>query len=237
MLSQVNHWMEFVGSAIDLILLLRVLSLRLYRTYLFITLSCLIAVFFDGVQVWLGESPEGVRLFFCSRFLFAFLFPLAAWEVFEEIKTPIANLRRLAITRTVTSLLTITILGLIFAGFAENGDDSTGLAFVSTLGMFVWTGSAAGSLAFLWVMRTGMKRQAVQPPHNTFVWLVYFGLSLLGEVLYAFIILVEQALPPLWRDVLYFVLALYGCVVTAWCVLKLRALPSDVSSAPVSESS
>ena len=44
-MSQVNHWFDFAATAIDLLLLLRVLTLKLHRTYFFIALACLLVVF------------------------------------------------------------------------------------------------------------------------------------------------------------------------------------------------
>src|ERR1700712_5621930 len=109
MLSQVNHWMEYVVTCADVLLLLRVLTLRLHKTYLFLTLLCVLAVFFDGVDLWLGDSPEGGRVFVYSRLLFAFVFPIAAWDVFEELSTQLATARRAAISRIVTRLLLVCI--------------------------------------------------------------------------------------------------------------------------------
>src|SRR5579875_1216112 len=103
MLNQVNHWMDFVGTAVDCALLLRILLLRLHRTYLFITLAAVLAVFFDGILLWLGpDSREFSRVFIYSRFLYIVVFPAAAWDVFEEAKGPVASLRRLGMRRLVS---------------------------------------------------------------------------------------------------------------------------------------
>jgi hypothetical protein len=238
MLSQVNHWMEFVGAGIDVLLLLRVLTLKLHRTYLFITLACVLQVFFDAVLLWLGaDSEESRRVFFYSKFLYAIVFPAAAWDVFEELKAQLANLRKMAISRTITSLLLVIIFGLVLAGFAESGNGPNDMAFLSVLSLVVWTGSATGSLAFLWVMHRGMRAQKLQPPNNTFVWLIFFELSLIGEVLYCFYLLVEPIFNPLVADILILLLMLYGTVITAWCILKLKALPSDIAQVRTNDGS
>jgi hypothetical protein len=235
MLSQVNHWMEFVGAGIDLLLLLRVLTLKLHRTYLFITLACVLSVFFDAVALWLGtDSEESRRVFFYSKFLDAVVFPAAAWDVFEELKSQLANLRKMAISRTITSLLLVTLFGVVLAGFAENGTSPNDMAFLSVLSLVIWTGSATGSLAFLWVMHRGLRAQKLEPPNNTFVWMIFYELSLIGEVLYCFYLLVEPVFNSVVADSLILLLMIYGTVITAWSILRLRALPSDVTPAPVS---
>jgi hypothetical protein len=234
MLSQVNHWMEFIGTGIDLLLLLRVLTLKLHRTYLFITLACVLEVFFDAVELWLGAgSQESNRVLLYSRLLYAVVFPAAAWDVFEELKSQLASLRKMAISRTITSLLLVTIFGLLMAGFWETSDGSNEIAFVYILSMVVWSGSATGSLAFLWVMHRGLRAQKLEPPNNTFVWMIFFELSLIGEVLACFYLLMAHGFNPLVAEILLLLLAIYGTLITAWCILKLKALPSDVTSAPV----
>jgi hypothetical protein len=238
MLSQVNHWMDFGSAGIDLILLLRVLTLKLHKTYLFITLACVLAVFFDGVTIWLGsESQESLRVFAYSRFLFAFVYPVAAWDVFEELKTALAGLRRLAISRTVTSLLMMTVFGLLLAGFADSGSDPNNLRFIFSLAVIVWTGSATGSLAFLWVMHRAVRAEKLDPPRNTHVWLIYFELFLAGEVVSCFYFLLPPFLNKNAIEILSLILGLYGIGITAWCILKLRAIPSDVPSTPLSANS
>jgi hypothetical protein len=68
MVSQLNHWIEIAGSAVDALLLFRVLQLKLYRVYVFITLSCVLAVFFDGLMLWFhSDSREFARILIYSR--------------------------------------------------------------------------------------------------------------------------------------------------------------------------
>ena len=158
--------MNFVSAGVDVFLLLRVLGLKLHRTYVFITLACVLTVFFDAVYLWPGiGQQESDRAFYYSRFLYALVFPIAAWDVFEELKAPLAKLRRLAISRTITSLVLIAIFGLAIAAFVG---DTDGFEFVNTLAKFIWTGSAAASLSFLWVMHKGMRDQKTEAPRNTF---------------------------------------------------------------------
>ncbi len=234
MLSQFNHWMDFASAGVDLILLLRVLTLKLHKTYLFITLACVLGVFFDGVTLWLpSESQESLRVFVYSRFLFAFVYPVAAWDVFEELKTALAALRRVAISRTVTSLLMMTVFGLILAGFADSGSDPNGLRFLFSLAVIVWTGSVTGSLGFLWVMHRAVRAEKLEAPRNTQVWMVYFGLFLAGEIVECFYFLMPPFLSKPAIEIFSLIIGLYSIAITAWCIVKLRAIPSDVPSTPL----
>ena len=70
MLDQVTHWIEIASAAVDGLLLLRVLQLKLQRIYVFITLACVLSLFFDGVSIWLGtQSREAGMAFLYSRFV------------------------------------------------------------------------------------------------------------------------------------------------------------------------
>jgi hypothetical protein len=232
-LSQVNHWFDFAATAIDVLLLLRVLTLRLHKTYFFIALACLLAVFFDGIALWLGpNSEENTRVFLYSRFLYAFIFPVAAWDVFEEFAPTLAKLRRLAIARTITSLVLIALFGLALAAFIASGSEPDESAFVQTLAIFLWTGSAAASLSFLWVMHKEIRAKKLSPPHNTFVWLLFYELMLLGEIVNCFLVQISGMFSETIRQILMLVLMSYGMGVTVWCIIKLRALHSESPSEP-----
>jgi hypothetical protein len=233
MLSQLNHWMQYVGVAVDALLLLRILTLKLHRSYIFITLSSVLAVFFDAIAMWLGSgSREFTLVFVYSRFLYAIVYPVAAWDVFEELKSQLANLRRMAIARTITSLLLVTVFGLLLSSFAPgNDEDPNGMAFLYTLSMVVWTGATTGSLSFLWVMHRGIRAQKVDAPHNTFVWMIYYELSLIGEVLYCFYLLVGPIFNNTTSEILLLLLALGGVLISCWCIFKLKALPSEAPPA------
>lgn len=234
-LSQVNHWLDFAATAIDLLLLLRVLTLKLHKTYFFIALACLLTVFFDGVALWLGvESQENSRVFLYSRFLYAFVYPVAAWDVFEEFTLHLAKLRRLAISRTITSLVLITLFGLALSAFLASGSDADDSTFIKTLAVFVWTGSAAASLSFLWVMHKEMRAQKLSPPRNTFVWLVFYELILLGEIVNCFLLQIAGIFNRLAGEILTLTLLSYGMAVTLWCAIKLRSLRSEAPSEPAS---
>jgi hypothetical protein len=232
--------MEFVGTGADALLLLRILTLKLHRTYFFLTLLCVLAVFFDGVDLWLGDSPqrqiEVTRVFVYSRFLFAFVFPVAAWDVFEELSNQLANVRRAAISRIATSLVLVCVCGLIFSGLGDSGDENSAWQFTTTFAIILWAGSASGSLTFLWIMRRTLRAQSLEPPNNTSVWLIFFALSMASEIFTCFFLFLDELISLDLREVVQLLLLLYGIGITAWCIFKLRASPSDVTSTPVNAS-
>ncbi|HSU61255.1 MAG TPA: hypothetical protein VLI55_18240 [Bryobacteraceae bacterium] len=233
MLTEANHWLEFVATAIDAALLLRILTLKLHRTYTFITLAATLAVFLDGVMLWLGsDSKEFASVFIYSRFLYGFVFPAAAWDVFEEIKAQVAKLRRLAIFRLISSLILAAIFGFVITGFASVEDENGGAAVGPTLALVIWAASSTASLALLWSMRRAMRMQHIELPRNTFVWLVFLQLSFAAEILACLFTISGPLLSSPIREVLAFVLSLYGIGITVWCVWKLRAIPSDALSTP-----
>jgi hypothetical protein len=233
MLNQVNHWMEIVATAVDALLLLRVLSLKLHRTYVFITLACVLSAFFDGVQFWLGtESQEMNRVFIYSRFLYAGLFPLIVWDVFEEVKLNADRLRRMAVGRLLYALALSAVFGFLFFGFSGN-EEAGGAGVLSLVAVLMWAGSASASLAFLWAVGRRLRMEKMELPNNTRVWILFYELSLVAEVLTCFVLIIGALLNATATDILSTLFLLYGTVITAWCIARLRALPSDV--APASE--
>ena len=237
MLNQFTHWIEIVGTAVDALLLLRVLLLKLQRTYFFITLACVLTLFFDGASLWLGpQSRESIRVFFYSRFLYAFIFPAAAYDVWEEIRTQVGRIRKLAMIRMVSSLVLASILGLVIAEFA--GDDQGGdQTLIATFALILWTASCTASLAFLWSVHRATKSQKIQLAGNTSVWLLFYQLSLAEEVVACFLIIAGQQLNTFVASAVDISLGLYGIFIALWCVWRLRALPSDAPPAPERASS
>ena len=232
MLTEANHWIAIIGTAADAILLCRVLQLKLQRVYLFITLGCLLALFFDGVDLWLAnDQNDNLRVFLYSRFLYAVVFPLIAWDVFEEMKSQISNLRRIATRKLISGIFFAAVFGFMLTAFGFTGDNSEP-PILATLGLVLWAGSSTASLAFVWTLRRAIRLQNISRPSNTVVWMTFWQLVLLAQVLSCFYFLLAPSLPNWTADILGITLNSYGIVITAWCILRLRALPSDVPSAP-----
>ncbi len=227
--------MEVAGTAIDCLLLGRILMLRLHRIYLFITLICVMDVFFDGVGLWLGESSQGGAVFLYSRFLYAFLFPLAAWDVFEEVKTGVSKLRRLAAARLVSGLFFAAVFGLIASAFYGNNDADAGPGIAGTLGLLLWVGSSTAALAFLWTLQRQIRAQQIARPRNTGVLMMFYELYFAGQILSCLCLIVVQLLPKS-LDLMGIVLQSYQILIVTWCILKLRAAASDVPSEPANAS-
>jgi hypothetical protein len=242
MLTQINHWLEYASAAVDVFLLLRVLALRLQRTYLFLTLACILTVFFDVIDLSLPHgSPEVQRVWIYSNLLFAFVFPFAAWDVFEEIPAALTAFRRTVMTRSLTSIFMVSLFGLLVSIPAFNPDDPLDGPFLFRLMVVVSTGSATGCLSFFWAMRRAFRLQKIPFPHNTFVWMIFYGLTLASQIAIFFIIFVEEALgqssTSIVGQVTETTAGLYGIAVTIWCGLRLKALPKDVPSASLNEPS
>jgi hypothetical protein len=240
MLSQINLWAERAGMLLDLILLARILTLKLRQTYVFITLFALLGLFYDGAALYMGsESADFRDVAALSRFIYAIVFPLASWDLFEEARLTVDKVRKMAMSRMTTSLLFISLWGLLIAAFTGS-DDGSEPQYLMRLAVVLWTGSIAASLAFLWVMRRGMKLNHWELPWNTMIWYRFFGLTLVIEAVSCALGIalqfVHSASPSLAAQISQIsavVLEAGGILLTAWCVFKLRAVPSDASKVPV----
>jgi hypothetical protein len=189
--------------------------------------------FFDVVSLWLGTgSQENLRVFLYSRFLYAVLFPLAAWDVFEEVKTQVGKLRRLALARLVSGLFFASVFGFVASLFVGSEDTNAEPTLLATSGLIIWAGSSTATLVFLWSLHRLMRGNRIDTPNNTHVWLVFYELSLIGELLSCLAFLVVPFLKAPSSDILNVLFLAYGIGVTSWCIWKLKALPSGVASSP-----
>jgi uncharacterized membrane protein len=233
MLDQVNHWMQVAATVVDCLLLLRVLTLKLYKTYAFVTLAALLTVFFDAVLLWLGpDSREFTRVFLYSRFLYAFVFPAVAYDVFEEAKGQVAKFRRLGMQRLISSIILAAIFGFIVAGFAGAEQENQGDATLATLALVVWAASSTASVAFLWSMRRVIRIQKIEIPRNTSVLVIFYGLTFGIEVVSCLYAIAGPLLNTAVSGSIELSVNIFEIAITAWCILKLRAMPSDMQPEP-----
>lgn len=236
-LDQINYWVAVTGTAVDVLLLARVLQLRLPRTYLYVTLFCLVGVFFDGVQLWFGlHSDTTARISLYSRFLYAFLYPLAAWDAVEEMKGPVLQIRRVLLARLISAMLLAAVFGFIVSLFLTS--DDTNESFLSTaLALVLWAGSSAATLGFLWSLQKMLKAQQITRPHNTVVWMTFFQLTLLAEIASCFGSVAGSFANATVQTSIEIVLTLYVTVITIWCITKLKKVESDIATEASSSAS
>jgi uncharacterized Tic20 family protein len=239
MLSQINLWTERAGMVLDVVLMLRILTLRLHRTYLFVTLFALLSLFYDGVEVLLGsQSDSFVQVILLSRFIYAIVFPLAIWDLFEEARPLVDKVRRMAMSRMISSLLFISLWGLLIAAFT-GGDDGNQSHYMARFAFVAWTGTVAAALAFLWVMKKAIKANQWQLPRNTEIWVRFFQLLLVIEAVSCALDLLLPSLKAIGSNladtigqVSEPVLQVCAAVLTGWCVFNLRAVPSNAENVP-----
>jgi len=233
MLKHAIEWLQMAVTVMEGLLLVRVLFLKLHRVYAFITLYCVLNLFFDAASWYLGwETPETSRVFIYSLFFFSPLYPLAAWDVFEESKAPVAKLRRLQMIRLVSGLF-ITCLCALLLGLTVEPTDTGGNSIMAPfIGIFLLTGSASASATFLWFMQRFIRANKIVVAHNTFIWIVFFILALSLQIVDCLAEFIRSLIPPLASDLTSLVLLSMDLAVLTWCILRLKAIPSDVSSAP-----
>jgi hypothetical protein len=233
MLNQAIHWMQIVGTLADTLLLGRVLSLKLHRVYAFLALYCALELFFDIAAWWLGwESEASTRLYFYSRFLYAALFPAMAWDVFEEVTSQVANLRRLPAARLISGLFVTGFFACLMFATLQEKDFNGSSVLIDLVGVFLWAGSCSASLVFAWTLYRATRTQKIELPNNTSVWLIFFMLTLIRAILECGVILFGFKLNSAQRDVVMLVFLSFDIALTAWCILRLKALPSPGTAAP-----
>ena len=236
MLTQAIHWFQIGSTVVETLLLFRILTLKLHRTYAFITLYWAVNVIFDIATSVFGwqfgwEGPESRQLSVYQVPLFAVLFPLAAWDAFEEVRPQILKLRRLHATRLMSGLFITAILACI-CSFGLQDQDSQGISTFASIGLFLWLGSASASLLFVWNLLRTVKSQGVIVPRNTSVWSIYFIIAFGLAITNVAVAIAGQTLGAVAVDVLDAILLPFDIGLAIWCFFKLKAVPSDVTSEP-----
>ena len=135
------HWLQMGGTVVEGIVLLRMVSLKLQRVYLWVTLYWAVNLVID-VSAWSfgWDSPESQRIFLFTRFLLAALYPIAAWDAFEEMGVLVAKLRKLHALRLVSGLLVTALLSFVFSlGLDDQYIEGTSSSVVF-IGLFLWMG-------------------------------------------------------------------------------------------------
>ena len=217
MLDQVARWTEIAGTVADVLLLLRIVTLRLYRTYQFVTLYCVVVVGLDAAGWMLGlASKESERVFVYSRFLMIVIFPLAAWDCFEVLPESLRVFRRPQLIRLIAGMLLTTMLAMLVGATADSGNPYDVTVEVAII---VWLSAAAASLGFIWIMRRLARVQKLALTANTETLSLFFLLALVLEVLAAASVVMpmRSAAPTIEIG-----LSLAGAAVSAWCILRLR---------------
>jgi hypothetical protein len=233
MLDETIRWMEMVGTVAEGLLLCRVLALKLHRVYAFLALYCVLELLFDVAAWWLGWQSDGsTRLFFYSRFLYAALFPAMAWDVFEEIKSQAAKLRRLPAARLISGLFVTGVFGCLMFATLEEKDFNGGSGLVDLVGMFLWAGSCSASLVFVWTLYRATRTQKIELPNNTSVWLIFFMLTVVSAILECGVLLFGFKLSVPQQHLVTLVFLSFDLTLTAWCILRLKAVPSHGAATP-----
>jgi hypothetical protein len=225
--------MEIAGTVADALLLLRVFALKLHRVYAFITLYCVLELLFDVASWGLGwESQASTRLYFYSRFLYAALFPALAWDVFEEIKSQIAKLRRLPTARLISGLFVTGFFACLMFATLQEKELSGSSGIVNFVGVFLWAGSCLASLVFAWTLYRATRVQKVPLPNNTSVWFIFFMVTFVLAIVECAVLLFGFNLAPAQQNVVVLVFLSFGLALTAWCILRLKAVPSQDTATP-----
>ena len=229
MMKQAVHWILLSGSILDTILLIRVLGLRLQRIYLFITLDCVLGVLFDWVVFYLGwNSPESMRLIDLTRFLYAALTPLIAWDVFEELKREASKIRWLEATRMVLSLVVMGAFSFLLLTPAIFGDTQDASAdWTAALGSYLWGAACVAATIFIWRTRRSLRKLEIRLPRNTTVWSIYYILTFFSSIAGVGIAF------STWKfdeNIMNIVFTLWDIGCTIYCVVRLRGVPGQVEA-------
>jgi hypothetical protein len=233
MLDQIVLWMQIFETFLEFLLLGRMLLLKLHRVYLYLTLYAVVTVVLDTSSLLVGiESDAGIRIFLYSRFLFTLLYPLAAWDVFEEAKSQLAKIRRLHLPRMVTGIFITLVLGFAASLGIDDQNYKGTSSVMDFVGLFLWLGAASTSLLFTWNVFRAARHAEVPFPKNTRVWALFFLITFARAVIDCAFDVADGLVPHTAFQIIAVVLTSFDLCLVAWCTVKLRPLPEESTPAP-----
>ncbi len=233
MLDQIVLWLQVGGTFVEFLLLGRMLLLRFQRVYLFVTLYATVNLLVDVSALLAGvESAATTRIFFYSRFLFALIYPLAAWDLFEEAKAQAGKIRRMHLPRMISGIFITLLLGLVTSIGIEDQDYKGTSTATDFAGLFLWLGAASTSLLFTWNVMRGSLRAGVVLAGNTRVWSIFFLITFARAVIDCALDVADGLIPHPALQVVNLIFVLIDVGLASWCLVKLKPLSSDTASAP-----
>jgi hypothetical protein len=233
MLEHVVLWMQIFETFLEFLLLGRMLLLRMQRVYLYITLYAIVTVALDACSLIVGiDSDPGIRIFLYSRFLFILVYPLVAWDVFEEGRPDLLKLRRVHLPRMVSGIFITLLIGFA-SSFGIDDQDYKGTSTMSDfMGLFIWLGAASTSLLFTWNVFRTARKTSIELPHNTFVWAIFFLITFARAVIDCGFDVADSLFPHMFVQIADLVFTIFDVCLVAWCTLKLKPLPGDITTTP-----
>lgn len=228
MVDQVTYWIFLVSVGADVLLLLRLLMLRLHRVYTFVALYCVVTVVLDAGYLITGlHGPASDRLFIYSRFVEAFLFPLAAWDVFEEIQEQTAKFRRLNVIRLISGLTIGVLFALVISALAPSDDATSGMSDgLVDSAILLWAATASTSCLFMWNMRRLTREQQIAMPGNSRVLWLFFFIVMICELAQALEVFLGSLLTAV-LPALEIAFGAFDIAIVLWCTIRLRRVTSD----------
>jgi len=221
------------GAVLEALLLARLISLKLHKTYAFVTLYWAVAIIID-VSHWVvgWDSKDSLQIALHEPLILAVLYPLLVWDVFEEIKPKLAVTLRFQATRMISGLVVTVIMSGIWAlFFLDELAKSPGGPLVQ-FGLFLWLGSMSVSALFLISVYRATKKQGLALPRNTTVWLWLASIVLAADFTEFLLLLAGPLLSKSSMEVVDMILQLVFIGVIVWCGIRMRPVPSNVSSEP-----
>lgn len=230
------QWMNMAETVFEGLLLCRILFLRLRHPYTFITLYCLLSVFFDSICWWAGWTTVAAQQAGAvESFFLAALTPFASWEVFEEIAPQAAKWRRLQLGRLISGIL-LTLVFVLLAFATVNVQDGQGNSLVWNLAaLLCWAGSASASFAFLWHMRRILRVQKIKFAPNTSVWALFFLVINALTIVYCLFVLLGPAASRTASSIGILALQLAEAAVIIWCICRLKHPAAVVNAVSAKE--
>jgi hypothetical protein len=160
------------------------------------------------------------------------MYPLAAWDVFEEAKSLVSKIRRVHLPRLVTGIFLTLLLGFATSFGIEDQNYKGTSSITDFVGLFVWLGAASTSLLFTWNVFRTARHSDTPIPKNTRIWAVFFLITFARAIIDCAFDVADGLIPHAAFQIIAVVLTSFDLCLVAWCTVKIKPLPPDATPAP-----
>jgi hypothetical protein len=119
------------------------------------------------------------------------------------------------------------IFALVFSLGVEDSDTGVVSSLLLYFAFFLWFSTALACFLFVLSIFRACRKDKIPITGNTYVWMVFFGVSFLREMIDCFVLNTGRYVGASAVDIINLFLIAVDVALSVWCIVRLRGTRSD----------